>query len=93
MRFFFQYLLCMQQNSTVRAVRPTATPTIMPTKAPLPSPLSELLFGGEVAVGETCCLERTVEDGVASFIAEAMVAEMEIIEPMVALEDEEDILV
>lgn len=93
MRFFCQYRLCIQQNSTVRAVRPTAAPTIMPTIAPLPSPPSELLFGREVGVGETCSLERTVEDGVASLVAEVMVAEMEIIELMVELEDDEDILV
>jgi hypothetical protein len=90
--FFFQYRLCMQQNSTVRAVRPTAAPTIMPAIAPLPSPLSEPLFGGEVAVGETCSLERPVEDGVASLIVEVMVAEREIIE-LIELEDEEDIFV
>jgi hypothetical protein len=66
----------------------------MPTIDPLPSPPPEPLFGGGVAVGEACSLERTVEDGVAWLIAEVMVAEMEVVELiMVELDDEEDILV
>ena len=89
MRFFCQYPLCIQQNSTVRAVRPTAAPTIIPTIAPLPSPPSELLFGGEVDVGETCSFAAMVEEGVALLMIEDMVVDMEATELVVEFDVEE----